>query len=59
MCDFNNGVLSANVVLQENEVCHAYLTRLFPGVARLIHGREDKIVALVSPQQETLTLAKV
>ncbi|KAK4328019.1 hypothetical protein Pmani_001493 [Petrolisthes manimaculis] len=34
------------------------MTRLFPGVTRLIHGSEDKIVALVSPQQETLTLAK-
>ncbi|KAK3885101.1 hypothetical protein Pcinc_010652 [Petrolisthes cinctipes] len=43
---------------EESEVCHAYLTRLFPGVARLIHGSEDRIVALVSPQQETLTLAK-
>ncbi|KAK4320548.1 hypothetical protein Pmani_008612 [Petrolisthes manimaculis] len=42
---------------EESEVCHAYLTRLFPGVARLIHGSEDRIVALVSPQQETLTLA--
>ncbi|KAK3880038.1 hypothetical protein Pcinc_015425 [Petrolisthes cinctipes] len=43
---------------EESEVCHPYLTRLFPGVARLIRGSEDRIVALVSPQQDTLTLAK-
>ncbi|KAK8381897.1 hypothetical protein O3P69_015122 [Scylla paramamosain] len=43
---------------QEPAVCHKYLGRLFPGVGRLVHGRDGKIVALVSPQEEVLQLAK-
>ena len=55
--------LSERVVLvcplQEPAVCHKHLGRLFPGVGRLVHGGDGKIVALVSPQEEVLHLAKV
>ncbi|XP_053633338.1 dynein axonemal heavy chain 6-like [Cherax quadricarinatus] len=44
---------------QEPKVCHRYLRRLFTGVGRLVHGKDGKIVALVSPQEELLSLAKV
>nr|XP_045596380.1 dynein axonemal heavy chain 6-like [Procambarus clarkii] len=44
---------------QEPDVCHKYLRRLFTGIGRLVHGKDGKIVALVSPQEEVLTLAKV
>lgn len=40
-------------------MCHKHLGRLFPGVGRLVHGGDGKIVALVSPQEEVLQLAKV
>lgn len=44
---------------QEPEVCHKHLGRLFPGVGRLVHGQDGRIVELVSPQREVLHLAKV
>ncbi|XP_047493549.1 dynein heavy chain, cytoplasmic-like [Penaeus chinensis] len=43
---------------QDLEVCHKYLRRMFTGVGRLVKCKGGQIVALVSPQQETLHLAK-
>lgn len=44
---------------QDLEVCHKYLRRMFTGIGRLVRCEDGQIVALVSPQQETLHLAKV
>ncbi|XP_066941288.1 dynein axonemal heavy chain 6-like [Macrobrachium rosenbergii] len=43
---------------QEADICNKYLSRLFTGIGRLIRGHDGQIVALVSPQQEKLKLAK-
>ncbi|XP_042865646.1 uncharacterized protein LOC122249110 [Penaeus japonicus] len=43
---------------QDLEVCHKYLRRMFTGIGRLVRCEDGQIVALVSPQQETLHLAK-
>ncbi|XP_068222067.1 dynein axonemal heavy chain 6-like [Palaemon carinicauda] len=43
---------------QEADICNKYLSRIFTGIGRLIRGEDGQIVALVSPQQEKLRLAK-
>lgn len=53
------GLTYTHLSSQEPEVCHKHLGRLFPGVGRLVHGDEGRIVELVSPQREVLHLAKV